>query len=210
MVSGVGVADALDGVETVIDVANVTAMSRGKAVSFFEAETRNLLAAAAQAGVRHLVALSIVGIDRVPTGYYVGKLAQEQAVAAGPVPWTVVRATQFHEFAGQMLARMKGPVAVVPRMQAATVAARDVAEHLVTVAAGQPLGRAPEFAGPEVHDMADLARRLLRARGSGRRVLSFRLPGRAGAGMANGALLPSGDCVRATETFDDWLTTREE
>ena len=205
LISGAGVTAAVDGAEAVIDVANVVALSRGKAVAFFGTETRNLLAASASAGVRHHVALSIVGIDRVRLGYYAGKLAQERLIAAGPVPWSVVRATQFHEFSGQLLARMKGPVAVVPRMQSATVAAWEVAEHLVAVAVGEPLGQATELAGPEVHDMADLARRVLRARGSRRRVLSLRLPGRAGAAMANGDLLPSGDCVRGTQTFDEWL-----
>ena len=115
LTSGAGVDAALAGCNAVVDVTNVTTTRRARAVAFFDAGTRNLLAAAERAGVEHAVALSIVGVDTIDFGYYVGKRRQEELFVAGPVPWTVVRATQFHEFAGQLVDRNVGPVVVVPR-----------------------------------------------------------------------------------------------
>jgi uncharacterized protein YbjT (DUF2867 family) len=205
LVSGTGLAEALQGADAVIDVSNYLGVSRSKSMQFFATATGNLLAAGAKAGVGHHVALSIVGIDRVPLGYYAGKLRQEEVLAGGDVPWTVLRATQFHEFPAQFLARLKGPLVAVPRMRSATVAAREVAEHLLELAAGPAMGRAPDLAGPQVHQMADLIRRLVRALGQRRLVLPVRLPGRAGAGMAGGGLLPTGAGPRGRQTFDEWL-----
>ncbi|BCJ51587.1 hypothetical protein Asp14428_30620 [Actinoplanes sp. NBRC 14428] len=136
LVSGAGLDAALDGVDTTIDVSNVTTMKREVAVGFFERAGRNLVAAAGKAGVRHHVVLSIVGIDRVKTGYYQGKLRQEEVVRDGGVPWSVLRATQFHEFAGQLLERLPGPVALVPAMKVQPIAVREVAEALVKLAVG--------------------------------------------------------------------------
>ncbi|WP_176735793.1 SDR family oxidoreductase, partial [Actinacidiphila rubida] len=100
-----GLDAALESVDVVIDVSNVTTVGRRRSEAFFGTAGRNLLAAGEKAGVRHHVALSIVGIDRVALGYYQGKLLQEKLVRTGPVPWTVLRATQFHEFALQLLDR---------------------------------------------------------------------------------------------------------
>ena len=117
LTTGAGLAAALDGVEAVIDASNVDTMSAKRSIAFFEAATAHLLAAGAAAGVRHHVALSIVGCDRVDLPYYLGKRRQEELVAAGPVPWSVLRATQFHEFAGQLVERSPRPFAMAPRMQ---------------------------------------------------------------------------------------------
>ncbi len=103
---GAGLDAALDGVDAVVDVSNVTTTSARKSVAFFDAVGRNLLDAGERAGVRHHVVLSIVGIDRVGLGYYRGKLRQEDVVRGGSLPWSVLRATQFHEFAGQTLERV--------------------------------------------------------------------------------------------------------
>jgi uncharacterized protein YbjT (DUF2867 family) len=205
LVSGSGLDAALRGIDVVIDVSNTAGFSAKQSIGFFAAATRNLLAAEVATGVGHHVALSIVGIDRVSSGYNAGKLRQEELIAAGSVPWTVVRATQFHEFPAQLLAAMKGPVVFVPRMRSATIAAREVAEHLVEVAAGPALGRGAEMSGPEVHEMPDLARRLLRARRQRRLVVPVRVPGRAGALMARGGLLPTGSSLVGKQTFDTWL-----
>ncbi len=125
LVAGEGLADALPGVDAVIDVASVQTMSDAASRAFFGAVTRNLLAAETAAGVGHHVALSIVGVDDAPYAYYAGKVLQEQLVEAGPVPWTILRATQFHEFAAQLHARMRfGPIVVVPALQSQPVAAR--------------------------------------------------------------------------------------
>jgi uncharacterized protein YbjT (DUF2867 family) len=205
LVTGTGLADALKGADAVIDVSNTTSLSPSKAAQFFSTATSHLLAAEADAGVRHHVALSIVGIDRVPTGYYAGKLRQEELIEAGPVPWTVLRATQFHEFPAQLLDRIKGPVVPVPAGPAATVAAREVAAQLLTLAVGPAVGQAPELAGPEVHGLPALVRELMPVAGRRGVVVPVRLPGRTGRLTARGALLPTGPGPRGQQTFAEWL-----
>lgn len=209
LMDGRGLADALRGVSAVIDVTNTTTTRRARSVAFFGTVTRNLLAAEQQAGVGHHVALSIVGTDRVGYGYYLGKRRQEELVLAGPVPGSVLRTTQFHEFAGQLLDR-GGAVAIVPRMLTQPIAAREVAEALVDLAVGAPTGSASELAGPEQHQMSDLVRRVREARGSRRPVLAVRLPGRAGSGMARGELLPGSGARIGHQTFAEWLALNEE
>ena len=205
VVTGDGLDAALVGVDAVIDVTNVTTLKRSESLSFFEAATANLLAAEQRAGVAHHVLLSIVGVDRVGWGYYAGKVRQEELCGASAVPTTVLRATQFHEFADQMLAR-GGPVVLVPTMLSRPVAAREVAAELVRLAHGQAQGLAPEMAGPEDLEMPDMVRRLLRSRGRRTPVIGIRLPGAAGRGMARGGLLPEHDGPRGRETFAQWLT----
>lgn len=205
LVSGAGLEAALVGVETVIDVSNRTTLGRDKAVSFFGSVSRNLLDAGSRAGVRHHVALSVIGVDRVGHGYYQGKLRQEEVVRGGQVPWTVLRAAQFHEFVPQTLDQMPKPLAVVPRMRTQPVAAREVARHLVDLALAPAQGMAPELAGPREEQLVDLVRQLLRARGERRPVVPVRLPGAAGAAMAGNGQLPAGPGPRGTETFDEWL-----
>jgi uncharacterized protein YbjT (DUF2867 family) len=205
LAQGAGLDDALRGVRAVVDVSNVATQRRSVAVGFFTTATSALLAAGARAGVRHHVLLSIVGVDRVDTGYYAGKRAQEELVLAGDVPATVLRATQFHEFAEQVLAIAKGPVAPVPSMRVQPVAAREVGALLVELALAAPQGRAPELAGPEVHELTHLVRRLLRARGSRRLVLPLKGPTAASRAAVGGALLPTGPGPRGQQTFDEWL-----
>lgn len=205
LTSGAGLEEPLRGVGAVIDVSNVSTASRRASVAFFTSSTRQLLDAGRRTGVAHHVALSIVGIDRVGVGYYAGKLAQEGLVLAGPVPATVLRATQFHEFTGRVLARTRGPLAVVPRMRVQPVAAREVGQVLAELAVTEPAGRVADLAGPAKHDLVDLARQLVRARRSRRRVWAVRLPGAAGRAMAGGALLPTGPGPRGRQSFDEWL-----
>ncbi|GAA3947220.1 SDR family oxidoreductase [Actinoplanes auranticolor] len=205
LVTGAGLDAALAGVEATIDVSNVTTMKRAEAVGFFERAGRQLLDAAARAGVRHHVVLSIVGIDRVRTGYYQGKLRQEEIIRGGSVPWTVLRATQFHEFAEQILERLPGPVAPVPRLTVQPVAVREVAEALVDLVGGEPQKAAPDLAGPRVESLPDMARRLVRTGTVRRRpVVPLWLPG----AMAHGGLLPTGPGPRGTQTFEQWLAGR--
>ena len=202
LLTGAGLDAALEGVEVTVDVSNVTTMKREVAVGFFERAGRNLVAAAGRAGVRHHVALSIVGIDRVRTGYYQGKLRQEEIVRGGGVPWSVLRATQFHEFAGQLLERLPGPVAFVPRMTVQPIAVREVAEALVALAVGEPQGMAGDLAGPRVESLVDMARRVVAAGRARRRpVLPLWVPGP----MGRGGLLPAGPGPRGVRTFDEWL-----
>jgi uncharacterized protein YbjT (DUF2867 family) len=131
---------------------------------------------------------------------------QEELVLAGPVPATVLRATQFHEFAVQMLGQAVGPFVPVPRMLSRPIAAREVARALVELAAGPALGLAPELAGPEDQQMVSMVRRVVRARGLRKLVVPVSLPGAAGRAMRDGGLLPTSPGPRGTETFEEWLT----
>jgi uncharacterized protein YbjT (DUF2867 family) len=205
LVSGSGLETAVQGCDAIIDVSNVTTTKRAAAEEFFGTTTRHLQDAATAAGAGHLIALSIVGIDRVQLGYYLGKRRQEEVLAAGSVPWSVLRATQFHEFAEQMLARMPGPVAVIPRILSRPVAAKEVAAALIQLLDQGPQQHAPEIAGPEDIYVADMARRVLGRRGKRHPVLSFRIPGRLGSALAHGALLPHGPFTAGQETFEQYL-----
>ncbi len=205
---GVGLRAALEGTTVVIDVTNIATTAKSKSVGFFERSTANLLEAERRAGVAHHVVLSIVGVDDVDFGYYLGKRAQEAAVKAGDVAWTILRATQFHEFPAQLASRMKGPVLPVPRMRSQPVAAREVADTLVDLALEPPSGTTRTIAGPQVHEMPHLVRQVLRVDGSRRLVIPLWLPGAAGRGMASGALLDADPDVRGRQTFPDWLAAR--
>ena len=209
LVTGRGLPGQLDGVDAVIDVANVSTLKTGEAIDFFSAVTRHLLEEESRAGVAHHVALSIVGIDGAKSGYYAGKVAQEELVKASTVPWTLLRATQFHEFAEQVVERTAmGPLVLVPRMLSAPVAAREVAERLVELATATPLRDTVEIGGPEKLQMVDLTRQLLRAQGSRKRVLPVRVPGAAGRAMREGGLLPNEPAYVGQQAFEDWLSRR--
>src|SRR6478609_8579772 len=201
LTTGAGLAERLAGVDAVVDVTSIRTQKREESEAFFGAITHNLQAA----GAAHVVALSIVGIDDVDTGYYAGKRLQERVLAEGTVPWSVLRATQFHEFAEQVLQFVKvGPFSLVPRMQSQPVAAREVAEALIDLAEAGPSGKVADLAGPERHDMVDLARRVA----AGRRVVPVRVPGAGGRAMRSGALCPTEDGPRGRITFDEWLASR--
>lgn len=200
--AGLGLAEALDGVDTVIDATNAGTSEQEPATEFFTASVANLQRVGEQRGVRHLVVLSIVGIDRVPTGYYAAKLAHERAALAGPVPVTILRATQFHEFAAQMIAwNRDGSVARIPNLHIQPVAARTVGHALAELAAGAPRGRVPDLAGPEQADLATLARRL--AEHSRLDVEVEALDPQVPAG----ALIPGDGARIEGPTFEQWLTS---
>ena len=206
LVTGVGLADALAGVDVVIDVSSTQTLSDAASRAFFGSVTRNLLAAEAAAGVAHHVALSIVGSDAAPYGYYAGKVLQEQLVADGPIPWTILRATQFHEFASQLYSRMKlGPVVVAPAMQSQPIAAREVAERLVALAVAEPAGRVTDLAGPRVERMSDMVRHWATATGQRGRVVEMPLPGAYGRAMRDGTLVAEPGSDLGVQTFDEWV-----
>lgn len=204
--TGAGLDAALVGGEAVIDVSNTSAPDEPGIVDFFGTVTANLLAAEERAGVRHHVLLSIVGIDRgqqVP--HYAGKREQERLIAAGPVPWSVVRATQFHGFAEQVVGwSERDGVAAIPPLLVQPVAPVDVARELVAVAVGEPLGRWIDLAGPETQDLVDLARRTLAVRGRAVRLVPTWRAG-FGLSMAGEVLLPGPDARIGEVTFDEWL-----
>ena len=199
-------AAALGGVDAIVDVSGIQTLSRHRSRRFFEAVSRNLQNAGRHAGVGHIVALSIIGIDGVDAAYYGGKLAHERAVAAGPVPFTLLRAAQFHEFAEQTLVRgAVGPITIVPAARVRPVAARDVAERLVDLAEDAPAGRVRDLAGPRDELLIDMVRALLDARGIRRTTIEMRLPGSFGHAMSSGRLRGHADADRTTTTFAHWL-----
>jgi hypothetical protein len=206
VVTGRGLDAALSGADAVIDVTNVVTVRRSTATEFFTAGTRRLLDAGRRADVRHHVVLSIVGVERVGIGYYRAKVEQERLVSESDRPFTVLRATQFHEFPGQLLDRTRGPVAFLPRMRIRPVAAVEVAERLGSIATGEPLGTGPEIAGPQVHDVIDLARRVQARQARQRRVVALPVLGATARAVAGEALLPSAGATCGTVTFDEWLT----
>ncbi|MGV9599725.1 SDR family oxidoreductase [Streptosporangium sandarakinum] len=209
LTTGDGLDAALTGVEAVVDATNCTATDRDEAVAYFGATTRNLLAAGERAGVRHHVLLSIVGVDRVEgNAHYAGKREQERLVAEGPVPWTIVPATQFHDFAAMVTSwTERDGVATIAPLLIQPIAPEDVADTLAEIAVGAPQGRHPEIAGPEPQDLVDMARRTNDARG---RVVKL-VPTWSslfGPEMAGEVLLPRAGARIAPTTFDEWLAKR--
>jgi uncharacterized protein YbjT (DUF2867 family) len=206
LTSGDGLADALVGVDAVIDVTNTPTVDPEEAREFFATTTKQLLAAEHNAGVRHHVVLSIVGVERVEgNGHYAGKRAQERAALAGRVPATIVRATQFFDFAAMVVERTRrGQVATVPPLLVQPVAVSDVGDVLIEKAAGEPQHGVAELAGPELQDLVDMARRTLAARKTPLRLIpSWRGP--FGVEMAGEVLLPGPDAQIAPTTFEAWL-----
>jgi uncharacterized protein YbjT (DUF2867 family) len=193
----------------VIDASNVATIRRRKALAFFEASARNLQRSARRQGVGHVVVLSIAGVDRLRSiGYYDAKVTQERLHLAGPVDTTVVRSTQFHEFALQAAARGSvGPVALVPSLLVRTVAARAVAEQLVELAEGEPVrGRAPDIAGPgPAVRLPTRTREALDRAGSRTRVVPLPLMGPAGRAIGAGALLGATDAMILGPAFEAWI-----
>lgn len=206
LTTGEGLDEALAGVDAVVDAVNVPAADRAETVRLFGGMTRNLLAAEARVGVRHHVLLSIVGISDIEGNvHYAGKREQERLVEASPVPWTIVPATQFHDFA-EMVAGWteQDGVATIAPLLVQPIAPQDVADILAEVAVGEPQGRYADIAGPETQDLVDMARRTHQARGRDVRLVPT-WSGVFGPEMAGNALLP-GERVRiAPTTFDEWL-----
>ncbi|EHR61587.1 SDR family oxidoreductase [Saccharomonospora cyanea] len=208
--TGEGLDKALAGVDTVVDAINMTASDEATTVEYFGATTRNLLAAGERAGVRHHVLLSIVGIHGVDgNAHYAGKREQERLVEAGPLPWTIVPFTQFHDFAAMVTGwTEQDGVATIAPLLVQPIAPSDVAEILAEVATGEPQGRHVDVAGPEPHDLVDMARRTNQARGREVKLVPT-WSGVFGPSMAGEVLLPGKDARVAPTTFDEWLRTQE-
>ena len=204
--TGDGLETALAGVDAVVDASSCSATDRDEAVEFFSRSTRNLLEAERAAGVQHHVLLSIIGLTRVTgNAHYAGKRAQEELVERGGVPWSIVPATMFHDFAEMVTTwtERDGSATIAPLL-IQPVAPADVADVLAEVATGPPQGRCPDLAGPEPQDLVDLARRTRAARGTPIRLVPT-WSGVFGVDMAGDVLLPGPDARIAPTTFDDWL-----
>ncbi|MEU4428799.1 NAD(P)H-binding protein [Actinoplanes sp. NPDC024001] len=201
--TGAGLDEALAGADVVVDVTNPATREEQAVTDFFRTSTRNLTAAESKAGVGHHVVLSIVGLERgSELPYYRGKLAQEEAVRAGGVPYTIVRATQFFEFIPDVLipANTDGDVVRLAPLQMRPIALSDLVEILVEIAGSKPVDGTVEVAGPEVLLLDEAGRRLV---APGQRVTSDGKP-YFGADMPVDALVPGPDARLGTTTFDAW------
>jgi uncharacterized protein YbjT (DUF2867 family) len=195
--TGEGLAAALAGAEVVVHLAT----NRKKDLP----DTERLLAAAQAAGVAHLVFLSIVGVDRIPYFYYRDKVAIEKAIEASGLPFTILRATQFHSFPGEILAMLGGRL-FVKDVKVQLIGVIDTATRLAELATGAPAGRVADIGGPEILDASDVLGRLQAAGRANKRVLSLALPGQTFDAFQEGHHMP-GLPGYGTQTFDEWLAS---
>lgn len=205
-ITGEGVADALAGADAVVDVTNAPGFTDDEVWHFFTTATRTLVAAARAAGVGHLVVLSVVGCDRLPgSGYFRAKAEQERLVAAADLPHTVVRATQFFEFAPVIAdAATHGGRVVLPPARVQPVAAADVAAVVADTALGEPSGGVVEVAGPERLPLPDFVTRALDRVGDARQVVAEPRATYFGAKVGDDQLLPGTGALLGATTYDAW------
>jgi uncharacterized protein YbjT (DUF2867 family) len=197
-----GIRAAVDGAELIVHLAGGP---KGD-----DQATGNLVRAVTPARVRHLVYISVIGAERVPLGYFRSKLGAERMLAESGLPWTTLRAAQFHDLILTVMQKLaKLPVVPVPggvRFQ--PVDAGEVASRLVELALGRPAGLVPDLAGPKVYEMADLVRGYLRARGKRRPLLPVRMPGKAGRAYRAGENLSLAGPAGGKRTWEEFLAER--
>ena len=211
LVTGEGLAEALDGVESVVDAASGASPDQLDATEFFTATTRNLQRAGERAGVQRFVVVSIIGIDRFTAGYGAAKQVHEQVMLAGPIPVRIARAAQFHEFVPQLVDwGTQDGVSYLPKMRTQLVAARTVAETLADLVDepeaavnGTPL---VEIAGPREENLVDVARLLVARRGDAIEIEGTSNPADPDDRLyEGGGLLPNPGAILAGPTFEEWL-----
>lgn len=205
--TGQGVAEVLTGAQVVVDVANAPSWEDNAVLEFFQTATRNLLAAEAVAGVRHHVALSIVGADRLPSsGYLRAKVTQEKLIRASGTPFTIVRSTQFFEFAnGLVQSATEGQTVRLSPALLQPIAADDVATALTGFALSEPLNGTIEIAGPEPIRMDEFARRCVRAMRNPRTIITDAHALYFGTELNDQSLTPDKNARFAPTHFEEWL-----
>ncbi|MFS2152460.1 SDR family oxidoreductase [Rhizobium sp. Rhizsp42] len=207
--TGEGLEEALAGADAVIDVSNMMSFDKAVITEFFGTSSRNLTSAEKAAGVRHHVVLSIVNADQLAANpYMAGKLAQEEAVATSGQAFTVVRATQFHEFTETLVGAYSADGAVkVPDTDFQPIAADDVAAALVEAALGEPKNASVDLAGPERALFESFIRTYLDAKSDARPVNADAAVDYFGASVVAGSLVPGGDYIKGAITIAEWLRT---
>jgi uncharacterized protein YbjT (DUF2867 family) len=211
VITGEGLDEALTGVETIIDVATGPSPDQEEATEFFTTSARNLQEAGERAGVRRLVVVSIIGIDKFSGGYNAAKVAQEQTLRAGPIPVRIVRAAQFHEFVEEVMRWFtQGDVCYVWKMRTQLVSARAVAEEVVALATAPDAefdaAQTIEVAGPREERLVEVARLVAARRGEGLRVEEQSDGTYPDSELyANGAALPGPRAKLVGPTFEEWL-----
>ena len=207
LISGQGLTEALQGCDAVVDASNASSPKR--AAQVLVQGSGRLLAAEQYAGVGHHVGISIVGCERVPVGYYRVKVEQEHVIEQGPVPWSIVSATQFHELAAAALgAAGRWHVLPVPDMRLQPVAAAEVARAVADVALGEPGRGRIQVAGPQVTTAAALARTWKRITGHRAVSVPVPVPGKLGRALRTGSLTAEHADVLGSLKFADWLATQ--
>jgi uncharacterized protein YbjT (DUF2867 family) len=207
-VTGEGLAKALAGAQVVVDVSNAPSWEDKAVLEFFEKSTGNLLAAEAAAGVKHHVALSVVGTDRLlASGYFRAKMAQEKLIQDSPIPYTIVRATQFFEFMGGIAnSSTDGQTVRLPSALMQPIVSDDVAAALASVAVAAPLNGMVELAGPDAFPIDDVVRRFLKATNDPRTVVTDDKAPYYGIQVKQRSLVPEKTAWRVGPThFEDWL-----
>jgi uncharacterized protein YbjT (DUF2867 family) len=206
--TGEGLAVAFSAADVVVDVANSPSFEDAAVLNFFETSGRNILAAEAAAGVKHHVALSVVGSERVPeSGYFRAKIAQEKLIKASPVPYTIVRATQFFEFVGAIAQSNNDADGIhMPPAKLQPIAASDVSAALADVAVAPPVNGTLEIAGPEAIGLDELVRGLLAAHGDERRVITDTTALYFGTPLNDQSLTPATGARLGPTRYADWLT----
>lgn len=201
--AGTGLRAALDGVDTVLHCASEPNTAKNDPIAM-----RHLIDAARAAGSPHLVYVSIVGIDRVPYAYYRAKLEVEQLLEASDLPWTILRATQFHDLMLNFVQKIcRLPVALVPTgLRIQPMDTGEAADRLVDLAAGRPSGRVSDIGGPRVWTLADMVRAVIEAGGRRRPVLQLPVPGKLVTSLRNGGLTAPDNAVGRI-TFEEFLAT---
>ena len=207
-ITGEGLCEALAGAQVVVDVTDSPSWEDKAVLEFFETSTRNVLAAEAKTGVGHHVALSIVGCDRLPaSGYLRAKIAQEKLIKASPIPYTIVRATQFFEFVkGIAQSTTEGQTVRLSRALMQPIASDDVAAALTDVAVAEPLNGTVEIAGPEPIGMDEFARRFLSATRDPRKVTTDVHALYFGTELNDQSLTPGDNARLGSTHFEDWLS----
>jgi uncharacterized protein YbjT (DUF2867 family) len=207
--TGEGLAEVLEKTQVVVDVSNSPSFEDAAVMNFFQTSTGNLLASEAAAGVGHHVALSIVGSERIPdSGYMRAKVAQEKLIKEGPIPYSIVHATQFFEFIKSIAdAATSGNSVRIPPVAFQPMAAKDVASAVTKVAVAPPLNGTVEVAGPERFGFDEFIRRGLSARNDPRQVIADPQARYFGAELSEDSLVPLGDAELGETRFEDWLKT---
>jgi uncharacterized protein YbjT (DUF2867 family) len=205
-ITGAGVKEAITGAQVVIDLANSPSFEDRAVLEFFETSERNLLPAEAAAGVRHHVALSIVGTDRSDNGYFRAKVAQEKLIKASGIPYTIIRSTQFMEFLGAIAdSSADGNMVRVSPGLFQPIAADDVAAIVADVALAAPRNGIVEIAGPERAPFNEFVARYLNAVGDPRKVVRDPEARYYGGRVEERSLVPLGEARLGHITFDEWL-----
>ncbi|MBB3523622.1 SDR family oxidoreductase [Rhizobium redzepovicii] len=211
-ITGKGLAEALAGAEVVLDLANSPSFEDKAVLEFFQTSGRNLLKAAAAAGVKHHIALSIVGMERLQgSGYMRAKMAQEQLIKASGIPYTIVHSTQFHEFmAGIAQSGTSGQMVHLSPAYVQPIASDDVADVMAEVALGAPVNGTIEIGGPEKIRLTDIVTRLLKATNDPRQVITDPHARYFGVELEDNSLVTGAKARLGRIRFDDWLSRQPQ